>query len=144
MWQLWFHNEHQKDCVVYKPEPGKPYNEPTITVKSGRQVHLSWKHIVRCLMMRSMSGLPKLVQHLVDYVEVFWIELESYSTQSWKSTELWCCQQYYTHMTLGQFTNGMPKDWTTSIQAVLENFQKLNGKTGFQTLKSWKGQGCRV
>ena len=35
---------------------------------------------------------------------------------------LWCCRHYYTHVKLGQFTNGMPKDWTTSIQAVLENF----------------------
>ena len=46
----------KKTEVVYQPAPGKPYKEPTITVK------------------------------------------------------------------LGQFTNGMPKDWTTSIQAVLENF----------------------
>ena len=36
------------------------------------------------------------------------------------------------------------KDWTTSIQAVLENFYILNGKTGLQTQKSWKGQGCSV
>ena len=38
--------------VVYQPAPGKPYKEPTITVKgskitSGRQVHLPWKHIVK-------------------------------------------------------------------------------------------------
>ena len=35
--------------VVYQPAPGKPYKEPTITVKTtanGRQVHLPWKHIV--------------------------------------------------------------------------------------------------
>ena len=72
-------------------------------------------------MMKSVPGLPKLVQHLTDYVEVFGIEVESDLTQSWKSTDLWFCQQYYTHVQLGQFT-GMPKDWTASIQAVLENF----------------------
>ena len=43
-------------------------------------------------------------------------------TQNWKSTDLWCCQHYYTHAKLGQFTNDMPKDRTTSIQAVLEIF----------------------
>ena len=69
-------------------------------------------------MIKSMPGLP--VQNLADYVEVFGIEVESDWTQSWKSTDPWCCQHYYTHAKLGQFTNGMPKDWTTSIQAVLE------------------------
>ena len=32
--------------------------------------------------MKSMPGLPKLVQHLVDYVVVFGIEVESGLTQS--------------------------------------------------------------
>ena len=73
-------------------------------------------------MMKSMPGLPKLVQHLADYVEVFRIEVESNLTQSWKYTDPWCCQRYYTHAKLGQFTNGMSKDWTTSTQADLENF----------------------
>ena len=40
----------KKTEVVYQPALGKPYKEPTITVKgqiaSGRQVHLPWKHIV--------------------------------------------------------------------------------------------------
>ena len=31
MWQLWSHNQ-----VVYQPAPGKPYKEPTITVKGQR------------------------------------------------------------------------------------------------------------
>ena len=73
-------------------------------------------------MMKSMLGLPKLVQHLAGYVEVFRTEVESDLKQSWKYTDRWCSQHYYTHAKLGQFTNGMPKDWTTSIQAVLENF----------------------
>ena len=33
-------------------------------------------------MMKSMPGLPKLVQHLADYVVVFGIEVESDLTQS--------------------------------------------------------------
>ena len=62
-----------------------------------------------------VPGLPKLVQYLADCVEVFAIEVESDLTQSWKYTGLWCCKHYYTHAKLGQFTNDMPKDWTTSI-----------------------------
>ena len=27
-----------------------------------------------------------------------------------KPADLWCCQHYYTHVKLGQFTNGMTKD----------------------------------
>ena len=27
-----------------------------------------------------------------------------------KEYSQWCCQHYYTHAKLGQFTNGMPKD----------------------------------
>ena len=34
------------------------------------------------LMMKSMPGLPKLVQHLADYVVVLRIEVESGLTQS--------------------------------------------------------------
>ena len=37
------------------------------------------------LMMKSMPGLLKLVQHLAAYVVVFGIEVESGLTQSWKS-----------------------------------------------------------
>ena len=70
--------------------------------------------------MKSMLEVQKLVQHLAGYVEVFGTEVESDLTQSRKYIDRWCCQHYYTHAK--QFTNGMPKDWTTSIQAVLENF----------------------
>ena len=73
-------------------------------------------------MMKSMPGLPKLVQHLADYEEIFGIEVESDLTQNWQLTDVWCCHHYYTHVKFEQFTNGTPKDWTTSIQDVLENF----------------------
>ena len=76
--------------------------------------------------MNSVPGLPKLVQHLADYVVVFEIEVELGLTQSWKSTKLWCCQHYCMHAKREQFTNGTPKDWTISIQAALENFQRLS------------------
>ena len=36
MWQLWSHNQHKKTEVVYQQAPGKPYKEPTITVKGQR------------------------------------------------------------------------------------------------------------
>ena len=54
-----------------------------------------------------------------DYAEVFGIEVESEDAKL-KVKRSVCSQHYYTHSK--QFTNGMPKDWTTSIKAVLENF----------------------
>ena len=37
----------KKTEVAYRPAPGKPYKESTITkIASGRQVHLPWKYIV--------------------------------------------------------------------------------------------------
>ena len=71
-------------------------------IASGRQVHLPWKHIYcqeSCtLMMKSVPGLPKLVQHLANNMVVFWIEVESGLTQSCKSTKLWCCQHNCMHV----------------------------------------------
>ena len=79
----------KKTEVVYQPAPGKPYKEPTITVKGQRlQVvesspTLEAHRLELCtLMMKSMLELPKLVQHLAGYVEVFGTEVESDLTQS--------------------------------------------------------------
>ena len=81
----------KKTEVVYHPAPGKPYKEPTITVKGHRlQVVDKFTYLVleaHCLelgtlMMKSMLELPKLVQHLAGYVEVFGTKVESDLTQS--------------------------------------------------------------
>ena len=120
----------KKTEAVYQPASGKHYKEPTITVEGQRLqevdkfTYIAEAHCQESctLMMKLMPGLPKLVQHLADYVVVFGIEVESGLTQSWKSTKLWCCQHYCMHAKCGQFTNGTPKVWTTSIQAALENF----------------------
>ena len=61
-------------------------------------------------MMKSMLELPKLVQHLVDYVEVYGIEVGIKLDTKAECTDLRYCQHYYTHVKLGQFTNNMPKD----------------------------------
>ena len=81
----------KKTEVVYQPAPGKPYKEPTITVKGQRlQVVDNFTHLeAQCLelctlMMKSMLELPKLVQHSAGYMEVFVTEVESDLTQSWK------------------------------------------------------------
>ena len=83
-------------------------------------------------MTKSVPGLPKLVQHLANYVEVYGIKVKSDLTQSWKSTDLLCCQNYYTHVKLEQFTKDMPKDWCTPIQAVLET-SKISVSLSFRT-----------
>ena len=76
----------KKTEVVYQPAPGKPYKEPTITVK-GQRLQVVDKFIylgstLCTLMMKSMLEWPKLVQHLACYVEVFGTEVESDLTQS--------------------------------------------------------------
>ena len=70
-----------------------------------------------------MPGLPNPVQHLADNMEVYVIEADL--TQGWTFTDLLCCQHFYTHVKIGQFTNGMPNDWTTFIKTVWENILKI-------------------
>ena len=78
----------KKTEVVYQPAPGKPYKEPTITVKGQRlQVvdkfsYLGAHCLELCILMKSMLGLTKLVQHLAGYVEIFGTEVASDLTQS--------------------------------------------------------------
>ena len=124
LWQLWPHNQHQKDrgCLstsTWQALQGAHHYSERSKIASARQSHLPWKHIVKS---RAHWRWSQLVQHLADYVVVFAIEVESGLTQSWKSTKLWCCHHYCMHAKRGQFTNGKPKDWTTDIQAALENF----------------------
>lgn len=75
------------------PVPEKRYKEPTITVK---------RSIVAITFLGSTVskavhiGLPKLVPHLINYVQVFGIEADL--TQNWKSTKLWYFQHYLYHM----------------------------------------------
>ena len=124
MWQLWSHNKKTEE--VYQPAPRKPYKKSSITVKVNGckwwsssptlEAHCLelWK-----LMMKSVPGLPNLVQHVAEYVEVFGIEVESLDTK-----RMWNVNSFN--------TNGMPKYWTTSIQTALENFLRSSDKTGFQ------------
>ena len=101
----------KKTEMVYQPAPGKPYKEPTITVKGQRlQVLDKFTYLGSTLMMKSIPGLPKLVQHLADYVVVLGIKVESGLTHSRGSTKLWCCQHNCMYAKRGQFTNGTPND----------------------------------
>ena len=62
----------KKTEVVYQPAPGKPYKEPTITVKGQRlQVVDKFTYLGSTLMMKSMAGLPKLIQQLADQGSVW-------------------------------------------------------------------------
>ena len=79
----------KKTDVVYQPAPEKPDKEPTITVKSQRlQVVDKFTYLGSTLFRvvhtddKVNAGLPKLVQHLADNVEVFAIEVELDLTQS--------------------------------------------------------------
>ena len=78
----------KKTEVFHQPAPGKTYKEHTITVKGHRlQVVDKFTYFESTLSrvvhidMKSMPGLPKLVQHLACYVVVFGIEVESGDTK---------------------------------------------------------------
>ena len=80
--------------MEYQPAPGKPYKEPTITVKDQRfqvvdKVTYLGTTLYRVVHIDDevMPGLPKLVQHLADYVEVFEIEVESDLKEAFMRTE---------------------------------------------------------
>ena len=66
----------KKTEVVYQPAPGKPYNEPSITVK-GKQLQVEDKFIYLG------STLTRVVHIDDEYLGS-------------KLKVLWCCQHYYT------------------------------------------------
>ena len=69
-----------KSEVVYQPAPGKPYKEPTVTVKGQRLQVVDKFTYLGSILSRVLhidevkKASPKLVQHLAGYVEVFGTE----------------------------------------------------------------------
>ena len=79
----------KKTEVVYQPALGKPYKEPTITMKGQRlQVADKFTYLISTLSRvvhidgEVNASIAKLVQHLAIYVIVFGIEVVSGLTQS--------------------------------------------------------------
>ena len=79
----------KKTEVVYQPAHGKPYKEPTITVKGQRlQVVDKFTYLGSPLTRvvhiddEVNARIAKASEHLADYVVVFGIEVESGLTQS--------------------------------------------------------------
>ena len=70
----------KKTEVVHQPAPGKPYNEPTITVNGQKLKAFSPEQCI--LMMRSLPELQKLVWHSEDSVQMSGSEMESSLTPS--------------------------------------------------------------
>ena len=140
----------KKTEVVYQPAPGKPYKEPTITVKGQRLqlidkfTYLGSTCLELCtLMMKSMLELPKLVQHLAGYVKVFGtggIRLDT-KLKVYRSVVLpillYACETWTVYQRHAKRLNHFH---TSCLRKLLRS----SGKTGSQTQKSWKGQGCRV
>ena len=113
--------------VLYQPASGKPYKEPTITVKGqrlqvvdkftylgstlSRVVHIDDE--VNARIAKASAAFGRLRGSIWDRSGI----RHDTKLKAYRSVV-----HYYMHAKLGQFTNGMPKDGTTSIQAVLENF----------------------
>ena len=79
----------KKTEVVYQPAPGKPYKEPTITVKGQRlQVVDKFTYLGSTLSRVVLTDdevnarIAKASAAFGHYVEVFWTEVESDLTQS--------------------------------------------------------------
>ena len=119
----------KKTEVVYQPAPGKPYKEPTITMK-GQKLQVVDKFTY-------LGSTLSRVVHIDDEVNAriakanaafcrlrgsVWDRSGIRLDTKLKVYKAVCCQHYCMHAKRWQFTNGMPKDWTTSIQTALENF----------------------
>ena len=109
----------RKTEVVYQPAPGKPYKEPTITVKGqrlqvvdkftyfgstlSRVVHIDDK--VNARIAKASAEFGRLRRSIWDRSG---IRLDT-KLKVYRSVVL-PTLLYYKHTKLGQFTNGMPKD----------------------------------
>ena len=111
--------------VVYQPAPGKP----TITVKGQRLKVVEKSSYLGSTLSRLVHFNDEVNARIGTASAAFGRLRGSTLDRSGigldtklKIKDSWCCQHYYTHAKLGQFTNSMPSESTTSIQAVLENF----------------------
>ena len=101
----------KKTEVVYQPAPGKPYKEPTITMKGQRlQVVNKFTYLESTLSRVVQIDDEKASAAFGRLRGSIWersrIRLDTKLTV-YRSVVL---QHYNTHAKLGQFTNGMPKD----------------------------------
>ena len=76
----------KKTPVVYQPAPGKPYKEPTITVKGQRQQVVDEFTYFGSTLSRVVhiddEVNPRIAKGSAAYMEVFGTEVESDLTQS--------------------------------------------------------------
>ena len=113
----------KKTEVVSHPAPGMPYKEPTITVK-GQRLQVVGK-------FPYLGSILSRVVHIDDEVNAriakcsFWPATCKYLGPNWN--QIWHKAESIqiggaANTTIRMRNLDMPKDWTTSIQAVLENF----------------------
>ena len=111
----------KKTEVVYQTAPGKPYKEPTITVK-GQRLQVVDKFT---FLGSTLTGIV----HIDDEVNARIAKASA--AFDWLRGSIWDLSQTWHKAeniqirgaanTIIRMRNGMPKDWATSIQAVLEN-----------------------
>ena len=110
----------KKTEVVYQPAPGNPYMEPIITVK-GQRLQVVDKFTYLGSTLSGVVHIDDEVSARIAKASAAFCRLRG-SIWDRSGIRLDTKLKVYRSAKLGQFTNGMPKDWTTSIQAVLENF----------------------
>ena len=103
----------KKTEVVYQPTPGKPFKEPTSTVK-GQRLQVVDKFTYLGSTLSRVVHIDDEVNARIAKVSAAFGRLRGSiwerSGNRFDTKLKGYCQHYYTHAKLGQFTNGMPKD----------------------------------
>ena len=134
----------KKTEIVYQPAPGKPFKEPTSTVKGqrlqvvdmvtylgstlSRVVHIDEK--VNARTVKASAAFGRLRGSIWGRLNQTWHKAEGIQIGGAASTII-RKQNLDSLPTACQKTEPLP-------------YKLSSGKTGFQTQKSWKGQGCRI
>ena len=141
----------KKTEVVYQPAPGKPYKEPTITVKGQKLLVVDKFTYLGSTLSRVVHIDDEVNPRIVKASAAFgrlrgsvWdrsgIRLDT-KLKVYKAvvlpTLLYARETWTVYQRLAKRLN----HFHTSC---LRKLEKIKCKTGFQTQKSWKGQGCRV
>ena len=103
----------KKTEVVYQPAPGKP----TITVKGQRLKVVEKSSYLGSTLSRVVHFNDEVNARIRNASAAFGRLRGSTLDRSrigldtkLKIKDSWCCQHYYTHVKLGQFTNSMPNE----------------------------------
>ena len=141
----------KKTGVVFQPAPGKSYKEPTITVK-GQRLKVVDKFTYLGSTLSRVVQIDDEVNARISKASAAFGRLRG-SIWDWSGIRLDTKLNVYRSVVLPTLLYAC-ETWTVYQRhakrlnhfhtSCLRKNQRSSGKTGFQTKKFWKGQGCRV